>query len=88
MTMLYTPTHTDKIKKAAQSMKSDKRTTAAGGIAVLLSVITTLLPENVRTQCMDTILTTGDPKVTAGLLLIGVGLAIWGPSLGSRRTGS
>lgn len=85
MTVFRSETRTEKVRKAATKMSGDKRTTIAGMSAVILSVVTTMLPENIRQQCMDAVTQTDNPAVTASLLVGGVILTVWGPSLASKR---
>ena len=72
---------TKTIKKITES----KSTTIAGGIASVGAVIISLIPSNVWASCSGALNETGNPVMTASLLIAGVGLTIIGPSLAKPR---
>lgn len=72
-------------KRSPVKLKEDKRTTIAGASAVGISIITALLPSEVRDQCFNSILEADNPTVTLTLLVSGVGLILWGPSIAKSK---
>ena len=71
--------------KTVKAITESKATTIAGATASIGAVIVSLIPSGVWASCTGALNETGNPVMTASLLVAGVGLTIIGPSLAKPR---
>lgn len=64
-----------------QPLQDSKTTTAAGAITTIAGIALALLPTEVRAGCVNAVMSTNQPILVGGLLAIGLGLTLIGPSL-------
>ncbi len=61
-----------------------KGTTVVGLIATLGSGLLALVPPEIREPCVTAVQNSSNPTLIFGLMVVGVGLTIAGPSLASK----
>lgn len=71
-------------QQVVQSMTEHRGTTIIGLLATLGSGLLTLVPTEIREPCVTAVQNSSNPSVVFGLMAVGVGLTIAGPSLAKR----
>lgn len=61
-----------------------KTTTIVGIVTILTAAIPTLLPKEAWETCSEAVLSSPNPVLTGTLLVAGIGLTIYGPSIAKR----
>ena len=71
-------------QQAIQTVTEHKGTTLVGLLAMVGSGLLTLVPPDVREPCMTAVQHSSNPALIFGLMVVGGGLTIAGPSLAKR----
>ena len=72
-------------KQLVTTMSEKKGTTLSGLGTLILSGVLTLLPDEVRAGCIDSITASDNPALIGGLMIVGVALTLIGPSLAPSK---
>lgn len=67
-----------------KKVSEKKTTTVVGLITIATAVIPSLLPKETWETCSAAVLTSANPMLTGTLLVAGLGLTIYGPSIAKK----